>query len=269
MLRGTPKQIPVLLLQQILHQGLAANEVTTSTISKRYLARGAAQVGRRQHQHQQSSEELLQELSRRSSVPLEEAAAGDYLGIGEDLGETAATVVHGEYCYEAVGRKQSAAAVRAKYEPLLEPAKGDSKGKLRRTWFGQVRLDSQNVPRFHGQYERVERPNETSNENKLARVMQHLVEHEVKLKKAEDGSRSDWKKESTPTKLLPPESDDQLEVIEVSSKTTTTNSTVRSMTSAKIGFLYAADFAAELKARQRRWRSATEASSRGSEQSDW
>ena len=266
MLRGTPKQIPALLLQQLLHQGLAANQEAT-TISRRYLARGAAQVGRRQHQHQQSSEELLQELSRRSSVPLEEAAAGDYLGIGEDLGETAATVVHGEYCYEAVGRKQSAAAVRAKYEPLLEPAKGDLKGKLRRAWFGQVRLDSQNVPRFHGQYERVERPNETSNENKLARVMQHLVEHEVKLKKAEDGSRSDWKKESSPPPLSS-ESDDQLEVIEVSSKTAT-NSTVRSMTSAKIGFLYAADFAAELKARQRRWRSATEASSRGSEQSDW
>lgn len=258
MLRGYNKRI-----LDRLFNSIQANE----SVSRRYLARAVRstadiQTGRRNAAANASADEDFQQLSSntRTAVVVGEAASAgsDYLGISEVDSE----FVHGEYGYEE-GAKVQSQALQQKYEPLLESSKKKAKdpsgsGKLKQTWFGQVRLDSQNVPRYHGQYERRVEGGTPLNENKLASVMQHMKKYEVKIK---DDNKNDTgferKKKQQESSQLP---DDIIEVVE--SKTTP-----KSITNAKIGFLYSRDFSDELRASRRRWRANFNESTE--EKKDW
>lgn len=138
--------------------GSSCLTVVTNPSSPRYLSRcvrNAALARRSENKWKQNNENDLV-LVQQSSV-VEQEPEADYLGIAPNKD---ASFLHGQYgidgqsqqsLHEQVITKRS--LIENKYQSLLRPSM-DSKMKQTKTWFGQIRLDSLNQPRFHGQYEK-------------------------------------------------------------------------------------------------------------------
>ena len=156
----------------------------------------------------------------------------DYLGINE-VNDFA--IVHGEYGYQQ--KEVQTDQLKQKYQPLLDLKKHSSTGKVKDTWFGRVRLDSDNVPKYHGQFEK--RPDSEGEFVKVAKIVERLSQHQITLRSDEDKLKifdSNHKEKRQALPLV----DEDIDVVQ--SKTIP-----RSLTSGKIKFRYASEFANQIK----------------------
>lgn len=78
-----------------------------------------------------------------------ETSTGNYLGIDEN---DTVNAVHGHYQYAPEQKSGVRQQLQEKFETLMPSMKQKEKREIN-TWFGKVRLDSDNVPKYHGQFE--------------------------------------------------------------------------------------------------------------------
>lgn len=82
------------------------------------------------------------------------------------------TLLKGEYAFE--DKNGYLKSLNKKYESLLKSNKKTTTGNKKTTWFGNVRLDSDNVPSYHGQFEK--------NYDKINETFDSVAEHLEKNK---------------------------------------------------------------------------------------
>lgn len=61
-------------------------------------------------------------------------------------------MIHGTYAFD----KDHLKNLNEKFDPLLNPGKKTNSGKFRNVYFGKVRLDSENIPKRHGEFEKTD-----------------------------------------------------------------------------------------------------------------
>lgn len=196
------------------------------------------------------------ELSRIQTDPIAEptCADNDYLGIRE-VDDFA--FVHGEYGYEQ--KKVQTDQLKEKYKPLLDLQKVPSTGKVKDTWFGKVRLDSENRPKYHGEFEK--RDDSIREAPNVSKIVKHISQYQVNVKGESIVDKEfEWNMDEKKSAL--PQINEEIEIVRAKTPS-------QSLMNSRIRFRYAKEFADSLKPREwKNWKE-IKLKKQNEKQADW